>query len=302
MRTPPDARLRPRSRPPARNRPGGWGFACLLLALTAVGLDAQSQWDALLHVSPLSYTRSDLKDDGFTAGLYTTWGARWIHLGEFGAALTRLHYTDGYTLEQWDLTAAYNRFGSRGSGRAGLHLIRNDDPATDAAWITFAGANVYRVGVWSAGAEGAFSRYPGPDRGLRVVQVAPTAGFTAGDAAGSIILGVTVRGYFIHLLEDAGLGGRNFGSGELGASVTTGPLTLRAVAWGGEQAFAVRNAGFLVFNLPEVHTGGVGGGARWVVSRRSALSAGLHVERFRDPGATTDALVRTLSLSLGVTL
>ena len=115
-------------------------------------------------------------------------------------------------------------------------------------------------------------------------------------------MGVTLRGYFIHFSEETGLGSQDFTSAEAAVSFTSGPLTLSGYAWGGEQAFAVRNAGFLAFNLSELHTGGYGGGFRWVLSPRSAVSAGVYIERFQDPDFSEDIKGRTFSISLGFTL
>ena len=73
-------------------------------------------------------------------------------------------------------------------------------------------------------------------------------------------------------------------------------------AWGGEQAFAVRNGGFLVFNLSELHTGGTGGGVRLVVAPQAAISAGVYFERFQDQDLSGERIARTFAFSLGFTL
>ena len=94
---------------------------------------------------------------------------------------------------------------------------------------------------------------------------------------------------------------RDFGSGELAASLTRGRFQLSGYGWLGEQAFAVREAGFVVFNLAEIHKGGFGGGVRWVTTPNSALSAGYYVERFQDLGYPDTATARTFLLSFGYT-
>lgn len=273
-----------------------------VMSLTPSVALGQSQWDALFHVSDLSYADSELKEDGYALGFYGTYGTGWKHLVEVGGALTRINYLDGYQHRQTDLTAAYNYFGARGSGRVGAHLLLSNDPWTDAGVVIFGGGNAYKVGAWSIGAEGAFSSYPDYDGGLSVAQITPTGGFTWANGSGTRLVGVTVRGYYIRLSEDPGLDDQEFLSAEAGLSFTAGSLTLSGYAWGGEQAFAVRNAGFLVFNLAELHRGGYGGGFRWVISPRSALSAGLYIERFEDLGYLGKARTRTLTASLGITL
>lgn len=115
------------------------------------------------------------------------------------------------------------------------------------------------------------------------------------------MVGGTLKGYWIRPSRDVGLDGESFLSGEASLSLTSGRLTMSGYAWAGEQAFAVRSGGFTVFNLAELHTGGLGGGLRWVLSPRSAVSVGYYRERFQDMGLAGKAWTQTLSASLGIT-
>ena len=272
------------------------------LGLTPAAATAQSQWNVLLHASGLFYSGSQVKEDGYVAGFYGTYGTGWKHLVEVGATRTRINFLGGEQLQQSDLSAAYSLFGARGSGRVGGHLVLSSDSLTDGGLVLFGGANVYKVGVWNVGGEVAWSSYPEYGDGLNVVQVAPTMGLTSTNASRTRLVGVTLRGYYIHVSTETGLGSQDFMSAEVAASFTSGPVTASGYAWGGEQAFGVRSAGFLVFNLSELHTGGYGGGIRWVVSPRAALSAGVYIERFQDQDLSGDASERTFAISLGFTL
>lgn len=263
---------------------------------------AQTRTDVLLHASAISYQDSQLKDRGWVAGFYGTWGSGWKHLVEVGATRTGVDYLDGWQLRQTDAVAAYGYYGAAGAARAGAHLVSGNDPLSDGGVVLFAGASRYRLGSWSAGAEGAFSSYGSYDGGLTVAQVAPSAGFTRTLAGGRHTLGAVLRGYWIRVSDDVGLTGRDFTSGEASLSYASGRFSMSAYAWKGEQAFAVRNGGFTVFNLAELHTGGFGGGLRWVLSDRSAVSAGYYRERFQDMGLASRAWTQTLSASLGFTL
>ncbi|HSW29918.1 MAG TPA: hypothetical protein VLH75_10590 [Longimicrobiales bacterium] len=279
------------------------GMALLVagLALSAPAA-AQSRTDVLLHATGLSYQDSQVKDAGWVAGFYGTYGSGWKHLVEVGATRTGVDHLDGWQLRQTDVAAAYGYYGAQGAARAGLHVISGNDVLSDGGMVLFGGASRYRVGSWSAGAEGALSSYGDYDGGLTVVQVAPSVALTKAAGEGRHVLGASLRGYYIKLSEDLGLGSRDFLSGEAALSYTSGRLSLSGFAWSGEQAFAVRGGGFTVFNLAELHTGGFGGGLRWVLSPRSALSAGYYMERFEDMGLANKAWTRSLSASLGYTL
>lgn len=296
-------------------RCGGWAgmtLAGMILTTVPHALEGQTQWDVLLHGSTLSYLDSQVKEEGYSVGAYGTFGAHWMHLVEVGATFTNIKYLSGYTLEQADLTAAYTRFWPRGSARVGGHAVSSNDPSADGGVVVFGGASAYKVGVWSAGAEGALSSYSDfGSGGLRVAQLTPSAGFTRGDGSGTRFLSGIIRGYYINLSDDLsadwGLEGRSFLSVETSVSITSGSVTVSGFAWGGEQAFAVRQGGFLVFNVAELRTGGYGGGLRWVVSPGSAVSAGLYIERFEDmslggTGVGAAARARTLTVSVGFTL
>jgi hypothetical protein len=270
-------------------------------AVRAAPAEAQTETNVLLHATALSYLDSQVKDAGWVAGFYGTWGSGWKHLVELGATRTGIHYLDGWKLRQTDLAAAYGYYGASGAVRAGAHLVSGNDPLSDGGIVLFAGASRYRVGAWSAGAEGALSSYGEYDGGLEVLQVAPSVGFTRTAVGGRHVVGGTLKGYWIRPSRDVGLDGESFLSGEASLSLTSGRLTMSGYAWAGEQAFAVRSGGFTVFNLAELHTGGLGGGLRWVLSPRSAVSVGYYRERFQDMGLAGKAWTQTLSASLGIT-
>jgi len=289
-------------------REAGLLVACTLAAvgLTASGgilpAAGQSSTDVLLHATALSYQDSEVKEQGWVAGFYGTYGSGWKHLVEVGATRTGIDYVDGWELRQTDVAGAYGYYGASGAVRAGAHFISGNDPLSDGGVVLFGGASRYRVGVWSAGTEGALSSYGSYNEGLTVVQVAPSAGVTRTAAEGRHVMGATLRGYWIRVSRDVGLRSRSFLSGEASVSYTSGRLSLSGFAWAGEQAFAVRAGGFTVFNLAELHTGGLGGGVRWVLSSRSALSVGYSLERFEDMGLASRAWTRALSASIGLTL
>lgn len=279
----------------------GAAVAVVAGAVVLAPAAAQARTDVLLHGSALGYVDSQEKDAGWQAGVYATHGWAWKHLVEVGGTRTAIAYLDGVKLRQTDVAAAYSWFGTDGSVRVGFHGISSTDPLTDGGWVLFGGASRYKVGSWSASAEGALSSYADYAGGLQVVQVAPSAGFTSSDPLGERILSAALRGYYIRTSEDVGLENRAFLSGEASVSWTLRSVTLSGYAWAGEQAFAVRSGGFTVFNIAELHTGGFGGGVRWVTSPRSALSVGYYVERFQDVGLTNQAWARILSASVGFT-
>lgn len=274
----------------------------LLLAAAAGGAAAQSQTDVLFHGTLLSYRDSELKDAGYGMGAHASWYTGWKHFLEAGATYTSVDYLDGYVLQQVDLSAAYSRTWTRGALRLGAHLVETTDTLTDGGLVAFGGASAYRAGVWSVGTEASLSHYGAYGTGLTVTQLTPATGFSAGDAVTGARLDAAVRGYYVHLSREVGLAQLDFYSGEAALSLTRGRVTVSGTGWLGEQAFAVRNAGFLVFNIAEVHEGGYGGGLRVLLSPKAAVSAGLYVERLRNPTLSAGASSRSAAFSAGFTL
>ncbi|MBI4870692.1 MAG: hypothetical protein HY814_03905, partial [Candidatus Riflebacteria bacterium] len=71
--------------------------------------------------------------------------------------------------------------------------------------------------------------------------------------------------------------------------------------WSGSQAFAVRDGGFVVFNLAEEHTGGAGATLRYALRPDWSVAAQASLERFRELGRTTRSEADGLSLVVGHT-
>jgi hypothetical protein len=279
------------------------GVSALVAVLAAwpAAAKAQSQTDGLVHGAVLRFGQASDKRAGHQVGLYATLGRDWRELIEAGVVRTTLDYRDGSRFAQTGLAGAYNRFGARASGRVGVHGLDSDDPITGGGVIVFGGVSVYRPGVWSAGAEVAHSRYPNAGAGLGVWQVAPSVGWTARDASATRVLSAVLRGYAIGLSDDAGLDSRRFGSGEATVIASWRGVSASAFGWAGRQAFAVRQGGFLVFNVAEERRGGGGGGLRWVVTPTSAVSAGAWVERLLDADSRRETRVVAFTAGYGFT-
>jgi len=83
-----------------------------------------------------------------------------------------------------------------------------------------------------------------------VFQISPKFGFYVGDyySYGSFYL--ETRGYYIRLSDDVGFG-KNFLSAEQKISYSYKNFVLSLSGWLGEQSFAVKNNGFVVYNLSE---------------------------------------------------
>lgn len=262
----------------------------------------QTRLDLLLHGTALQYRGSVLKDDGLVGGAYTYVAFGGGHAIEGGVTRTRINYFGGFTLEQNDVTVAYNYSSNTATFRVGAHLIDTNDPLTDGGGIVFGNVGLRVPYVWNADVGVAISRYPNYGQGLSVLQLSPGVGMNWGDTSGYRYFYAQVRGHYIGLSEEVGLGEQNFMSLEASVAYYYRRLTANAFVWSGEQVFAVRQGGFMAFNLSEKHTGGYGGSLKYAFGSSVAATVGLFSEQFRDIGFDEDVSLTTLYLSLGFTL
>ena len=209
----------------------------------------------------LNYGNSKIKEDGYALTAYGSFGDGWHHGLEAAISQLHLNYESGYSdLDQTDYTLAYTNTGSLHpnlSLRLGGHYISTDDDLTDEGWILFGDLTYFVPYRWNMGLETAYSSYD-EVMDLDVFQVSPHAGYFLKLKDRSLYL--EARGYYIHIDEKPlGVSLKNYYSLELSATCTRGPLSVKLSGWLGQQIFAVRNAGFVVYNLTEKYRGGVSG-------------------------------------------
>ncbi|MBX6423286.1 hypothetical protein [Thermosulfurimonas sp. F29] len=213
-----------------------------------------------LYGTYLNYGNSRFKEDGYALTAYGSFGDGLHHGVEAAVSQLHLNYDSGYNdLDQTDLTLAYTNTGSLHpnlSLRVGGHYISSDDDLTDDGKIVFGDLTYLVPYRWNVGLEVAYSDY---HRGVDVLQFSPHAGYFL--KLGERSLYLEARGYYINLDENEklGLSMENYYSLELSATCTRGPLSVKLSGWAGQQVFAVKRAGFVVYNLTEKYRGGVTG-------------------------------------------
>ncbi len=258
----------------------------------------------LLHAGMIDYGRSTYKERGYAGGLYLALGWGRGHDLELDGGWTRIEYRDFPNLDQEDWSVAYTHTRGRSYGRAGLHYIVSDDPLTDAGRVFFGGLAHWGRQDWSGGVDGALSLYGSGGEASAVWQVAPWWSWWMQSLSGRRSLRTTATLFWIHLDKESFLVPPGMDSDYFSAAVNlayrNGRLGLNAQAWGGEQSYAVRRRGLVVYNLAELRTGGFGGSASWRVGSRVALKVGVHREYLREFGALDPLALTAYNLGLGV--
>lgn len=232
----------------------------LILGLTwGSGRTSELKKYFALYGTYLNYGNSKVKDDGYSFTAYGSLGDGKHHGLEGAVSQLHINYESGYSdLDQTDYTLAYTNTGSLHpnlSLRLGGHYISTDDDLTDKGLILFTDLTYFVPWKWNAGLEFFYSNYD-EMVDLDVFQISPHAGkfFYFGKRS----LYLEARGYYIHIDEDEkiGLSMKNYYSFELSGTCTRGPWSVKLSGWVGQQIFAVKNSGFVVYNLTEKHRGG----------------------------------------------
>lgn len=275
-----------------------FGKAILLLCVASPLAHAEEAERARLHrdlsLAVITYSgyidyasRAVKRNDRF-AGAYAYLGLGLEHSMEAEVDYTRTTYRSGYDLEQWDYTFIYSNYSiPNWRVRVGGHYITDDADFTDDSYTTITGLHYYVANEWDAGLDFYYSRYSDYDPDLSVYQLSPHIGGNLWRNEHVTLRGDLI-GHYIYLDEKVGLGERAFHSVEGRLSLIGKRWSCGIFGWRGEQAFAVRNYGLTVYNLPEKHTSGYGGDVKLRLTDHVAVTLRAARENFEDFWFRTD--------------
>lgn len=258
--------------------------------LDVSGLDLFS---VMPHFTYLDYGPGSVKHIGEQTGVYGYFSTT-INMFEVGIDDTRIKFRDGFNFDQQDITAVLTDYGIPNIRlRGGVHYMINNDPTTNGGIIGFGGMHYYVKDRWEVGVDAYASRYGDYAPPVTITQITPHLGVQL-----SPWMRADVRGYYIRPDKDVGLGKLDFYSLEGRVTHEVGRLAIAGFGWGGEQTFAVRNDGFVVFNLNEKHTGGYGAEVGWKYSSHTNFTTRIANELFSDFALQTKANLMYVTLSL----
>ncbi len=294
--------------------------AVLLIFTFAYGTEPV-RFDAMVYGGSINYSNSEVKDYGYYLGLYGYIGIDNLHSLEGSINYTYIDYLNGSDLNQFDYTALYTNYSiPEVKIKAGIHYIDSDDKATDNGIVLFGGGEIYEPYKKNAGIDFAYSYYRDYNvaktstysfmrrrftsttnsTGLSVFQISPKFGFYIGDYYNYGSFYLETRGYYIRLSDDVAFG-KNFFSVEQNVSYFYKNFVLSLSGWIGEQTFAVKKDGFVVYNLSEKYKSGFSASIKYIMDERSSVTAGVSQDRFKEIGSAKTTRATTLFFTFGVT-
>lgn len=274
----------------------GWGTGIF------VGSTAQSQtrFDGIIYSTPLCYDHSEYKENGLVNGVYGFFGHGLKHSFEAALDYTTINFATDFTVKQWDATLAYTYYhGLNQTYRAGVHYINTNSDWTNHAVTFLAGLNRYSYAKWNAGLSVYATRYSNYDPDFTALQITPAVGFYFGKGR----LYSETSASWIHLTEEVGinLDTQNFLSVEQELSYFWKKFTFNAWGWGGRQAFAVHNDGFVVFNVAEKHLGGWRVSSTYQLTPKMNFTLGFQAAYFSDIPINNKVTAKKWQFTLGRT-
>jgi len=285
-------------------------------------VQGQDSYRLAVYALPLTYHNSAVKDNGIATGIggyYSPTHRNWL---EGQADYTLLNFENSDELKQGDFTVAYTTYpGSKVYLRFGGHLTTSDYAVLDTittqmgmgnrvisrviknhsysnSYSLFTGFHFYKLYKWTLGVDAYWSRYPDLAPALSVYQLTPKLTVTFGDynTYGSFYL--VSRLYTQFLDHSFGYDRKEYYSLEQTLQYYKNRWMLQGFFWTGEQYFAVRNDGFTVFNLAELHKRGVGLELQYLFSPNVGFQAGWYQEWFQELNENQDAYSTGLLFTL----
>ncbi len=297
-----------------------------ILSFAATALfAAESGTVAIPFAGYIGYGSQSVKESGYFAGAYLSTGLREGNL-EFQYLYSDISYRDGSDdLTQNDVAIAYgSRYGENLYLRGGVHYIDSDDLYTDGGLTVFGGAEYSGQKPYTFGADIYYTSYSNFDPSLDVWQISPYAGSTIVDSSDGILY-LKARYNFITFkssqIEETVVGMNS----RMGGETDRAPFVITRYSeytdtyhsvevelthyykafetvgsvWVGKQAFAVKDGGFTVYNLAEIHKGGLSLRTTYSYSRSLFAGAGISYERFTDTQNGEDSGMTLFTASLG---
>jgi len=285
-------------------------FFFVLLSSGALAYKISKKWVGYPSVygSFINYKNSDIKENGYAlTGYLSLWYGYFDNL-QLGAAYTYIKYKNASDLKQKDFTVVYsntNRWIRNHIVTLGFHYIDTTDELTDGGKVFLVDVTRYFLDSkyhyyfkWNFGIGGYFSSYDKKEH-FNVYQVSPhsTVKLFASPFKGAVYLDLI--GYYIHLTKakEVGLSEKNYYSFEADIRYYKDRGYIKLGGWVGKQVFAVKNTGFVVYNLTEKYKGGIVFGVGHTFPQGLSVGLSLGISSFEEAGKNSVQEVLTGSVS-----
>ena len=259
-----------------------------LFILFGIAISAQSATVMLYHL-PINYKNSGVRENSSLTGAYGSFQADLNNRFELALDYSNLNYIFDFTIEQYDFTFVYNNESiPEWNFRIGGHYIISDDGLTDQSYVLYGGIGKYRFRSWDAMLNVYYSNYSDYSPTFSAIQLSPNFGLTfMFDRVQGLYLNSKVN--YIMLSEPVISEEDKFLSVRETLTYFNSSFSLSVYALFGEQKFAVRQNGFLVYNVADLMKNGFGGYVTYSFTPKFSLKGGIEYDKFDEEAYGTSA-------------
>ncbi len=261
----------------------------ILFLLLSLSVFADSRITIVPYLGSGSYN-SSLTDKDTLIGLYSIMKED-THSVELSIESKNMNYADGSKLNQINLTGSYKTTLDKSINvNTLLHYISNNQES-DGTLITLLEAeNTYKKNL-VLGVQVAYSFYNENTLAKNMLQIKPSIKFNYGrrDSKWGTIH-PKISFYYIKPLSTNKTLESSYFSTELGFTHAKGSFISTASIWFGEQVYAVRDNGFTIYNLNELHNSGYRLSSRYSINKDLGVKLSYSNEDYKTFNLTTDTL------------
>lgn len=238
---------------------------------------------------PINYIDSGVRENSSLTGVYGAFESDLNNKFELALDYSDLNYISNFKIKQYDFTFAYtNKSIPEWKFRVGGHYIISDDVLTDKAYILFAGVGKYRFRRWDANVDVYYSNYGEYTPSFNAIQLSPGFGLTFPfDRTQGLYINSSAD--YIMLSEEILSDKKNYFSLRETLTYYNNKFSISAYALFGEQKFAVRQKGFLVYNVADLMKTGYGASITYSFTRNFFLKGGVEYDKFDEEAYGTSA-------------
>lgn len=269
-----------------------------LLLIFASIVGAQSVTIMPYHL-PIIYKDSGVRENSSLTGVYGSFEPDLNHKFELAFDYSDLNYISNFKIKQYDFTFAYtNESSPEEKFRFGGHYIISDDALTDQAYVLFAGVSKYRFQSWDASLDVYYTNYNNYSPSFNAIQLSPSFGLTF---PFSRTQGIYIYSSADYIMLNKSILSikRNYFSLQETLTYYNNRFSISAYALFGEQKFAVRQKGFLVYNVSDLMKNGYGISVTYSFTQNFFLKGGIEYDKFDEEAYGTSATSTKLIILAG---
>lgn len=177
-----------------------------------------------------------------------------------------------------------------------IHYASNSRSQSNTIYVPLVALTYISHSNLNVGLETAYSMYDSQALSSKVLQLKPSISFAYGrkDSAWGMLFPKISMYHIIPISPNSSLKS-NYVSTEFELVHKNGLFTSKVSYWAGEQLYAVRDNGFIIYDINEIHTSGASISSRYKFNKMLGLKASYNTEYYNTFGSTKEEYMQKIS-------